>query len=81
MSASFTVALNAQSPIPLYEQLAQALLRLIERGDCKPGHPRPSEAQLMAQHAVSRVTVRQSLDVLRRQGRIEWHKVRGSFAA
>lgn len=74
-----TVALNSQSPIPLYEQLAQALMRLMECGDWKAGHPLPSEAQLMVQHEVSRVTVRQALAVLRRQGRIESHKGRGSF--
>lgn len=63
----------------LYLQIADAFLRDIAEGRLRVGDKLPTEDQLMRQYAVSRITVRQALDVLRQQGLLERFPRRGSF--
>jgi len=56
---------NGQS---LYEQVAEALRRAIMRGDLAPGDALRSEAELRAEHGVSRDTVRKALNQLTQEG-------------
>ncbi|ODU04288.1 MAG: hypothetical protein ABS81_11105 [Pseudonocardia sp. SCN 72-86] len=53
---------GAASPVPTtaYERIAGDLLRRIEAGEFGPDDVLPSEATLMADHAVSRNTVRRA---------------------
>lgn len=60
---------------PKYQQLASLLKDGIEQGRYSAGHRLPSEAELCAEHGVSRTTVRQALSelealkyILRKQG-------------
>lgn len=50
-----------QVSTPRYQQISQALTRLIEAGTYAPGQVIPSEQALCEQFAVSRITVRQAL--------------------
>ncbi|MCB4320656.1 GntR family transcriptional regulator [Alcaligenes sp. 13f] len=64
---------------PLYEQLADKLTRYIQDGRLKPGDRLPTEAELGGMFGVSRITVRQGLAILTRNGLIERFPSRGSF--
>jgi DNA-binding GntR family transcriptional regulator len=53
---------------PLYEQVADALRRRIERGELAPGASISSEAALQSEYQVSRDTVRKALTQLTHEG-------------
>lgn len=63
----------------LYLQIADAFLRDIAAGRLRPGDKLPTEEEIMRLHRVSRITVRQALDVLRQRGLLERFPRRGSF--
>ncbi|GAA1006361.1 MULTISPECIES: GntR family transcriptional regulator [Streptomyces] len=65
---------------PLYRRIATALLGELRDGTIPPGERLPSERQLAAHFRVSRETVRQALEVLRRDGLVVTDR-RGSHAA
>jgi GntR family transcriptional regulator len=61
----------------LYELLREELLR----GQWKPGDMLPAESELMQRFEISRITVRQVLDMLVRDGLIYRQQGRGTFVA
>ncbi|MBB3105372.1 GntR family transcriptional regulator [Azomonas macrocytogenes] len=67
--------------IPLYEQMASALRQEITGGRYGAAGRLPAEAELSARFAVSRVTVRQALDLLVQENLIEKRHGKGSFVA
>jgi DNA-binding LacI/PurR family transcriptional regulator len=73
---------NPQTPIrtsPKYMHLSQRLLRHIAEQELRPGDYLGTESELAARHGVSRVTVRQALSVLDREGYISREKAKGTF--
>ncbi|GAT80189.1 GntR family transcriptional regulator [Streptomyces sp. F-3] len=64
----------------MYRRIATALLGELRDGTIPPGERLPSERQLAAHFRVSRETVRQALEVLRRDGLVVTDR-RGSHAA
>jgi len=56
------------SPIPRYVQLAEVLRARIGRGHWRAGEKLPSLDELGREFDVARVTVRQAIDVLAREG-------------
>ena len=74
-------AINRQSKLPLYQQLYEMLRGNIMRGEWKPGDLIPAESELIEQYGVSRITVRQVLDMLVQEGLIYRQRGRGSFVA
>jgi GntR family transcriptional regulator len=66
---------------PLYHRLREFLLEKIESGEWQPGHQLPGEHQLTAEFGISRATVRQALQLLESQGRIERRQGKGTFVA
>jgi GntR family transcriptional regulator len=62
------MALNKDNPIPLYYQLAEWLQEQIRAGLLKPGAQLPSERDLSEQFGISRMTVRQAIAYLVREG-------------
>jgi DNA-binding transcriptional MocR family regulator len=66
-------------PLPLYQQLADELTELIDRGQLKPGERLPSVRRLAAQRRVSLSTVLQTLQVLENSGRVEVRPQSGSY--
>ncbi len=63
-------AIRYAAPIPKYFQI-QGALRERFREACRPGDVVPSEATLAREFAVSRITIRQALDTLAREGLLE----------
>lgn len=64
---------------PLYLTVAESLLRRIESGDWNPGSRLPNEQELAKELFVSRVTLREALGVLERDGVITRKHGLGSF--
>jgi GntR family transcriptional regulator len=73
--------INRQDKAPLYDLIEQNLRELILRGQLEMGETMPSEWELADLYGVSRLTVRNALDNLTRQGwLIRRHGV-GTFVA
>ncbi|WP_409474064.1 GntR family transcriptional regulator [Streptomyces sp. HC307] len=64
---------------PLYRRIATELLGELRNGTVPPGERLPGERQLAVHFGVSRETVRQALEVLRREGLVATDR-RGSHA-
>jgi GntR family transcriptional regulator len=64
---------------PLYHQIANSLAERIRGGELRVGDLLPSERELARDLAVSRLTVRQALSLLRQQGLIEPQHGKGYF--
>jgi GntR family transcriptional regulator len=75
------VDIDQNSPIPLYYQLKQNILRQLEGGEIAEGSRLPSETVLASRAGLSRFTVRQALEELQREGWLEKHQGKGTFAA
>ncbi|MDY7545830.1 GntR family transcriptional regulator [Glaciimonas sp. CA11.2] len=73
--------LDRHSNVAMYVQIADALARDIAQGIYPPSARLPSEADLVAQFAVSRVTVRQAIDQLGRQGLVTRKQGKGTFVS
>ena len=67
------------SPIPRYVQLADLLRQRIARGHWREGERVPTLEALMREFDVARVTVRQAVDVLAREGVLCAQQGRGTF--
>lgn len=64
---------------PKYVELAQALLLQIAREGMRPGDRLGTEIELAGKYGLSRVTVRQALAMLEKDGYILREKARGTF--
>ncbi|WP_240741710.1 GntR family transcriptional regulator [Deinococcus sp. KSM4-11] len=68
MTDHWSLPIDAASATPVYVQVAQQLQRRIENGDLRRGSALPAERDFAAQLGISRVTVRQALALLEKQG-------------
>jgi len=73
--------INKQSPIPLYYQLKQYILKQIHDRKWKPGDMIPSERELSEKSKISRMTVRQALNELVNEGFLYREKGKGTFVS
>ena len=71
----------AQPPIPAYEQVKAFIRGRISSGQWKPGDPVPSEAALMQQFGVSRMTVNRGLRELAAEGLVTRIQGSGTWVA
>lgn len=71
--------LSAQSPVPLYHQLAEVLLGRIRSGEYPTGSRIPSEPALARAFGVGRPTVRQATELLIRRQRLERRRGSGTY--
>ncbi len=69
----------ASTEVPLYYQLGTILREQILSGTYAPGDQLPTEAELVAEYGVSRITVRQALKSLGEDGLIRREAGRGTF--
>nr|WP_208449929.1 MULTISPECIES: GntR family transcriptional regulator [unclassified Burkholderia] len=69
----------ARSPAPLYLQIADVMRQRISRGAWPVGHRLPSLEKLMAEFGVARITVRQAVELLARDGLLSSQQGRGTF--
>lgn len=75
------LTIDSTSPIPLYYQICEQFRILIQTGKLKPGDKLPTEAELRDQFGISRMTVRQALSELVREGLIVRKRAKGTFVA
>lgn len=73
--------LDAQNPVPLYEQLKILLQSQISTGVYSAGEKLPAESDLCTKYEVSRVTVRRALDDLVADGILDRKQGKGTFVA
>lgn len=71
----------AELPLPLYARLRDELRAGILDGRLAPGSKLPSEYELTEQHGVSRITVRQALNDLQKEGLIVKLHGKGAFVS
>lgn len=64
-----------------YRSIADDLRRRVEEGEFAAGRLLPSEAELSAAYAASRITIRRSLELLRDEGLLDSRQGFGWFAA
>ena len=69
----------ASADLPLYVQLADLFRQRIARGVWREGDKLPSLEQLVGEFAVARVTVRQAIERLTRDGLLSPQRGRGTF--
>ena len=70
-----------QASAPPYAQVKQALKAGLEKGRWRAGELMPSEAELVAQFGVSRMTVHRALRELQAEGLVDRRQGLGTFAA
>ena len=75
------LSVDSSSHVPLYVQIYEKLRILIEGGKLTAGDQLPTESQLRDQLGVSRMTVRQALSELVKDGLIVRKRAKGSFVA
>jgi GntR family transcriptional regulator len=75
------IKISRSSPLPLYAQLRQSLLEMIESNHLSPGCQLPPEEELVAMTGLSRFTVRQALEELEKEGRVKRIHGRGTFVS
>jgi GntR family transcriptional regulator len=71
--------LNPSAPIPLYVQLKEAVLGVLQKGEWSEDRPLPSERELSEQLLISRSTVRQAIHELELEGWLVRRQGRGTF--
>lgn len=69
----------SDSPVPRYSQLADLFRHRIARGVWPSGTKLPSNEVLAREHNVARVTIRQAIEILAREGVVEAQQGRGTF--
>jgi|SRR5579883_1107702 len=67
------------SRIPLYLQVATTLRRRIEEGRWRPGEKISTLDELQAEFQVARVTIRQAVDLLQKEGLVLRQQGKGTF--
>lgn len=70
---------DAYYKIPLYCQLAESIEEKINDGTWKQGSKIPSERELSILYGMSRITVRNAIDELARQGKLDKVQGKGTF--
>lgn len=75
------MTLDKRSPVPLYYQLVEQIREQIRGGELRPGDQLPSERVLSEQHGISRMTVRQAVASLVREGALVARHGLGTFVA
>ena len=72
---------EANSVIPLYKQIVRALSDSIANGTYRPGDKLPTEAELIEQFGVSRITVRSAIKEMEDAGLVERARGKGTFVS
>ena len=74
-------AINRNSKLPLYQQIYEILRAELARGMWQPGDLLPTETDLVERFGVSRIIVRQALDMLVQDGLIYRQRGKGTFVS
>lgn len=71
--------IDRNSPVPIYHQIKQLIMKGIQSGELKPGTLLPSETELCAILDFSRPTIRQALNSMMAEGYLVRKKGKGTF--
>jgi GntR family transcriptional regulator len=74
-------SLRRHATTPLYVQIRDDIVARIRDRDLQPGERVPSEPELVRSYGVGRPTVRQAIDMLRREGLVVTVRGSGTFVA
>lgn len=74
-----TAELSQDARLPLYHRLRDAMLDRITRGEWRPDHAIPAEAELTRAYGVATGTVRKAVEMLVAEGLLERAQGRGTF--
>src|ERR1700747_3734510 len=74
-----TAKVDLHSPLPLYAQVESILATGIVGGTFPSGSQLPNEDELIERYAVSRTTIRQTIQNLMRRGLVEIRRGKGTF--
>lgn len=74
-----SIRLDKAAPTPIYLQIAEAVGSLLTSGALPPGYVLPPERVLCEQFSVSRMTLRQAMSLLDREGLIDSHRGVGTI--
>ena len=74
-------SIDRKGQTPIYEQIYQNLRRRIDAGEIGSGDIFPSERELAEKFGVSRMTVRQALNALKKEGLIYHERGIGAFVS
>jgi len=75
------IPLSRDSHVAMHRQLAHRLREAIASGAYKEGGKLPTEPQLIRRYGVSRITARQAVDALVREGLVVRQQGKGTFVA
>lgn len=78
---STLIAIDRQSTIPIFTQLANALIDLIKKGQLKSGYQLPASRDMASMLKLNRTTVVAAYEELQAQGWAEAIKRKGNFVA
>lgn len=73
--------IDKRKPTPLYNQLMEIIISMIENGQFREHDKLPSERELCEKYDVSRITVRQTFQELEREGYIYKEHGKGTYVA
>ncbi len=73
-----SIRLDKYSPNPIYLQIAEGIGELLKSGVLPAGYVLPPERALCEQFGISRMTLRQAMGLLDREGLIESRRGRGT---
>lgn len=73
-----SIRLDKDSPKPIYLQIAEGISELLKGGVLPAGHVLPPERVLCEHFRISRMTLRQAMSLLDREGLIESRRGRGT---
>ena len=76
-----SITIDKNSPVPIYFQIKQEIVTLIQNGTYQPGDRLPTEMELCKQLDISRPTVRQAFQELINEGYITRQKAKGTFVS
>ncbi|MDZ7672570.1 MAG: GntR family transcriptional regulator [Halanaerobiales bacterium] len=71
--------INKNSVIPIYHQIKEQLYKFIDENDLKDGDLLPSENELSSQFDISRMTARNALEELVKQGVAKRERGKGTI--
>lgn len=75
------MSLKPDGPVPLYLQLKTVLASRITHGELRPHNKLPSERELCKEFGISRMTVRQAINILVQEGLVYTQPGKGIFVA
>ena len=74
-------SLDKESPVPLYYQLKEILMAMVDDGDLAPGDIVPSERDLCERFSISRMTASKAMSALVDEGVFRRERGRGTFVS